>query len=329
MSTSFPLRDAVDHLASISSFGEGAFPDDENEDAIPQRVSKLMAWRGMCSRREAEELIDRGAVTVDGVVARRGDKVSSNARIELDDTAGATRWLRSKVTLVLNKPAGFVSNLPGPGETEASALITPRNALRETDRLAYWNGVDGRRGTETDRSGGPRTRDPLETGLLKLNVCGRLDKDSRGLVVLTQDGVLARAIIGGNEIPKTYVVRLDGPVSDQQIERLNGPVSLEGERLLPMVVERVPSAERDSENAALKFVLREGKNRQIRRVCAAAGLGVVDLLRVKVGRCELGDLPEGTWRVMTDEEREHLRAAGEGDRGGKEYGRGKETRRNR
>jgi 23S rRNA pseudouridine2604 synthase len=109
-----------------------------------------------------------------------------------------------------------------------------------------------------------------------------------------------------------YVVRLDRPVTDEQISKLNGPVSLEGERLLPMKVERLYG---ERKKDALRFTLREGKNRQIRRVCDAAGLRVVDLERVRVGGCELGDLPEGAWRLMTEAERESLRAAGGAARG--------------
>jgi 23S rRNA pseudouridine2604 synthase len=296
VSTSAPVRDAL-------FSGNGDVPSSSSPDDAPQRVSKLMAWRGLCSRREAEELISRGVVTVDGAVAKQGDKALSDARIEIADAAGA-RWLRSKITVVLNKPVGFVSNLPGPGEREASELVTGRNAFRESDREGLLDALD-----ETNDVG-KAGRAPGVSGLTKLNVCGRLDKDSRGLLVLTQDGVLARAVIGGNEIPKTYVVRLDRPVTDEQVRVLNGPVSLEGVSLLPMKVERAPFAP-----DVLRFTLREGKNRQIRRVCDAAGLRVVDLERVKVGGCELGDLPEGAWRLMTDAERESLRAAGGAARG--------------
>ena len=271
----------------------------------PQRVSKLMAWRGLCSRREAEELISRGVVTVEGAVARQGDKALSDACIESADAAGV-RWLRAKVTVVLNKPVGWVSNLPGPGEREASELVTARNAATPSDR----RGVLDSLGEMRENASEAEAAAALRRGGLKLNVCGRLDKDSRGLLVLTQDGVLARAIIGGNEVPKTYVVRLDRPVTDEQIRALNGPVSLEGTRLLPMKVERVTRA-----SDALRFTLREGKNRQIRRVCDAAGLRVMDLERVRVGGCELGDLPEGAWRLMTEVERESLRAAGGSGRG--------------
>jgi 23S rRNA pseudouridine2604 synthase len=100
-----------------------------------------MAWRGLCSRREAEELISRGVVTVDGAVAKQGDKALSDARIEIADAAGA-RWLRSKITVVLNKPVGFVSNLPGPNEREASELVTGRNAFRESDREGLLDALD-------------------------------------------------------------------------------------------------------------------------------------------------------------------------------------------
>ena len=302
-----PSRDALS-----PGNGDVASSSVSSGDA-PQRVSKLMAWRGLCSRREAEELISRGVVTVEGAVAKQGDKALSDARIEIADAAGA-RWLRAKVTVVLNKPVGWVSNLPGPGEREASELVTARNAASESDRLGVLDAL--RESASDDANGAHEAELRAELRGLKLNVCGRLDKDSRGLLVLTQDGALARAIIGGNEIPKTYVVRLDRPVADEQVRMLNGSVSLDGARLLPMKVERasrVPDV--------LRFTLREGKNRQIRRVCDAAGLRVVDLERVRVGGCELGDLPEGAWRLMTEAERESLRAAGGAGRG-KARGRG-------
>ena len=193
-----------------------------------------MAWRGLCSRREAEELISRGVVTVEGAVARQGDKALSDARIEIADAAGA-RWLRAKVTVVLNKPIGWVSNLPGPGEREASELVTARNAATQSDRRGVLESLDEMRENASEAEA--EAKAALRRGGLKLNVCGRLDKDSRGLLVLTQDGALARAIIGGNEIPKTYVVRLDRPVADEQVRMLNGSVSLDGARLLPMKLE--------------------------------------------------------------------------------------------
>lgn len=267
------------------------------ENDAPQRVSKLLAWRGLCSRREAEELIARGAVTVDGIVVSQGDKARPGARIEVSSDVGR-EWLRGKVTVVLNKPVGFVSNLPSRGETEASTLITPRNADVRGDHRA----------ADDDWAAAAKTaRD--------LNVCGRLDKDSRGLLVLTQDGALAKAIIGGNEIPKTYEVEVDRDVTEAQLRMLNGPVTLEGARLLPMRVESLG-------RRRLRFTLREGKKRQIRRVCEGANLRVVDLLRVSVGSCTLGNLPEGMWRLMTTDERDGLRELGARGGGGGGRGRG-------
>ena len=131
---------------------------------------------------------------VNGTVVQQGRKVPVDAKIELVGDE-AERWLRGKVTVVMNKPPGFVSNLPSRGETEACTLITRRNAAmprqqqQSEDESSRW--------------------DEAEDGAFELNVCGRLDKDSRGLLILTQDGALAKAIIGGNNVPKTYEVEVD------------------------------------------------------------------------------------------------------------------------
>ena len=185
------------------SFAAAAHVDDGELPPHPiqtQRVSKLMSQRGMASRREAEALIDRGDVIVNGgEVATRGMKVAIDATIDIagDSDGGANALLAKKVTVVLNKPPGYVSNLPSRGEREASELITPRNAIYHH---STGGGVVGG-GADADAA----TRRKLEDvcrDARALNVCGRLDKDSRGLLVLTTDGVLARAIVGGNEIPR-------------------------------------------------------------------------------------------------------------------------------
>lgn len=203
---------------------------------------------------------------------------------------------------MLNKPVGYVSNLPSRDEVEACDLITRVNA----------------HGSRHERSEAGESWDAAMRDAHRLNVCGRLDKDSRGLLILTEDGVLAKAIIGGNAVPKTYEVEVDRRVTDRHLDALNGPVSLDGEPLLPMEVTRLSPQ-------VLKFVLREGKNRQIRRLCGALDLGVVDLVRVSVGGCHLKDLPEGCWRLMSEEERSMLRSFAGGrevrDRGS-EGGRG-------
>ena len=265
----------------------GASPARQANGAVeeatgPQRITKLMAKRGICSRREAERLIDAGLVLVDGVVVtEQGTKALPSAEIEVKETA--TKWLQDKVTIILNKPRGLVSNLPNAGETEACTLIKARNAWGNGDEAVTNGAVANARG---------------------LNVCGRLDKDSRGLLILTEDGLLAKAIIGGNGIEKRYVVKVDKEVQSSHLKRLNGRMILDGAQLLPM---KVKMAEGGDSRRTLMFRLREGKKRQIRRVCSSIGLEVVDLLRTHVGSCTLGGLPEGCWRVLTPEETEELR----------------------
>jgi 23S rRNA pseudouridine2604 synthase len=135
------------------------------------------------------------------------------------------------------------------------------------------------------------------------SVAGRLDRASRGLLILTEDGTVARRIIGGEGVEKRYVVAMAEPASDGQIRKLRGSLHLDGQGLLPMRVERLA-------DDRLSFVLIEGRKHQIRRVCRHVGLTVVDLLRTAVGPIALGDLPEGRWRPVRAEELERLRMDG-------------------
>ena len=136
----------------------------------------------------------------------------------------------------------------------------------------------------------------------RFNVCGRLDKESRGLLILTEDGALARSVIGGNGVTKRYVVTTDADVRESHMRSLNGRVQLDGVELLPMNVRRLGRGSR-----TLEFNLREGRNRQIRRVCEKFGLRVVDLFRVQIGDIDIADLPEGAWRILSDDEVRSLR----------------------
>jgi 23S rRNA pseudouridine2604 synthase len=256
----------------------GAWEDDELE-----RVSKILARRGTCSRREAERLIEDGRVLVDGETIELGFKARANARIEI--TGEGTRWLREKLTVIVNKPPGYVSNLPAEGEIAAAACVEPRNA--------WMRAMEGTPMDDLKRV----TRD-----VSSFNVCGRLDKDSRGLLILTEDGALARSVIGGNGVLKKYVVTTDADVRESHMRSLNGRVQLDGVELLPMNVQRLGHGSR-----TLEFNLREGKNRQIRRVCEKFGLRVVDLHRVQIGDVQIGDLPEGAWRLMSEREVRELR----------------------
>ena len=261
---------------TFASFTESASGSNDDLHDTPAsgtlRVSKILAMRDLCSRREAEALIDTGEVSVNGEVVVLGTKADPASEVRV--TGPVLRRHQSKRTTVLNKPGGYVSNLPADGEVEASAL------LRLSDET----------GDVVDR---PR-----------LSVCGRLDKHSRGLLVLTEDGTLARDIIAGDSVAKTYLVEVARAVTREDLRRLNGPLDFgadEDVSLKPIRARRLAPT-------LLEFVLREGKNRQIRRVCDGIGLHVVDLLRVRMGKSDLGSLPEGSWRTMSKLETDEFKA---------------------
>ena len=266
-------------FASFTESASGSNDDRERDTPAsgPQRVSKILAMRDLCSRREAEALIDTGEVSVNGEVVVRGAKADPASEVRV--TGPVLRRLQSKRTTALNKPAGYVSNLPADGEVEAIALLRLSDARRRGETVEF-----------IDR---PR-----------LSVCGRLDKHSRGLLVLTEDGTLARDIIAGDSVAKTYLVEVARAVTRDELRRLNGPLDFgadEDVSLKPIRVRRLAPT-------LLEFVLREGKNRQIRRVCDGIGLHVVDLLRVRMGKSDLGSLPEGSWRTMSKLETDDFKA---------------------
>ena len=238
------------------------------------RISKLMAERGMCSRREADAYIERGWVRVDGVVVSElGSKAWPNQKITLDRQARQRQT--SRVTIILNKPVGYVSHQSDKGSRQAATLITPENLHRPKNQ--------------------PHPFDPRH--LRGLAPAGRLDIDSQGLLVLTQDGRIARQLIADDsEIEKEYLVRVEGRISANGLSKLRYGLSLDGAALRP--------AEVDWQNDdQLRFILREGKKRQIRRMCEQVGLKVVGLKRVRMGRIVLGDLPQGKWRYLREGER--------------------------
>ena len=232
-----------------------------------------MSSRGICSRREADDFISRGWVRVDGeVVSELGSRVDPNAAIELDRRASARQ--QEFVTLLLNKPVGYVSAQPEPGCTPAVKLIRP-----ETQFL---------------QRGDTRFRPRMLKGLAP---AGRLDVDSTGLLVLTSDGRIARQLIGDDsEVDKEYLVRIEGRLKDNGLSLLNHGLSLDGRALRRAEVEQINEDQ-------LRFVLREGRKRQIRRMCELVGVRVVGLKRVRIGRQKLGDLPVGQWRVLPAGER--------------------------
>ena len=238
------------------------------------RLSKRMAELGLCSRREADEYIERGWVKVDGAVVRvLGSRVLPGQAVTLDRKASDAQARRA--TILLNKPVGYVSGQAEDGYKPAVALVA------------------GATQYAGDRSG-LRFSPSVLRGLAP---AGRLDIDSTGLLVLTQDGRIARQLIGGDgAIEKEYLVRVEGELSPANLARLNHGLLLDGKPLRPA---RVAWQNRDQ----LRFVLREGKKRQIRRMCEIVGLRVVGLKRVRIGRVALGRLPEGQWRFLAADER--------------------------
>ncbi|MFT3727977.1 MAG: pseudouridine synthase [Terricaulis sp.] len=238
--------------------------------AEPQRINKWLAGEGVCSRREAEDMIARGLVRIDGArVDDPGRKIEPGQTLVLADRGGP-----APITAVLNKPVGYVSAQPEAGQIPAARLLVKANLVGETDNL------------------------PTKT--TSLAPLGRLDQDSRGLLLLSEDGVLAKAVIGAEStLDKEYLVRVDGEISEAKLGKLQHGLSLDGKVLKPAKVTREGAQ-------TLRFILREGRKRQIRRMCELVGLDVVDLLRVRIGPLKLERLPEGKWRALTPAERETL-----------------------
>jgi 23S rRNA pseudouridine2604 synthase len=236
------------------------------------RLSKRMGELGLCSRREAEDWIVNGWVKVDGqVVDTLGTRVSRAAQIEVDRRARAQQ--AELVTIILNKPIGYVSGQAEDGYEPATVLIRPENR---------WSGDDSARRFETKHLEG-------------LAPAGRLDIDSTGLMVYTQDGRIAKQLIGGNDVEKEYLVRVQGVLSPDGMARLRHGLTLDGVKLKPAQV----SWQNEDQ---LRFGLREGRKRQIRRMCEIVGLKVTGLKRIRTGRVLLGALPVGQWRYLRTDE---------------------------
>ncbi|MBU6484529.1 MAG: rRNA pseudouridine synthase [Betaproteobacteria bacterium] len=247
-------------------------PRHENPD--DPRLSKRMSELGLCSRREADEWIENGWVKVDGkVVTTLGVRVSPLARIDIDPAAA--RHQSEQVTILLNKPIGYVSGQAEDGYQPAMVLIKPENRWPE---------------------------DPSPTrfkpGHLRgLAPAGRLDIDSTGLMVFTQDGRIARQLVGRDSaVEKEYLVRVEGSLSDKGMKLLQHGLELDGVELKPARV----SWQNEHQ---LRFVLREGRKRQIRRMCELVGLTVIGLKRVRSGSVPLGPLPVGQWRYLRRDEK--------------------------
>jgi len=249
-------------------------PSVRHENPDDPRLSKVMGELGLCSRREADEWIENGWVKVDGrVVTTLGVRVRRDAKIEVDPEA--KQHQSELVTILLNKPVGYVSGQPEDNHPPAMALIKPENRWEEDPAPTKF------------RAGHLRGLAPA----------GRLDIDSTGLIVFTQDGRIAKRLIGSHsEVEKEYLVRVEGTLDEEGMRRLHHGMELDGVKLKPA---RVSWANDDQ----LRFVLREGRKRQIRRMCEQVGLVVTALKRVRTGGVPLGSLPLGNWRYLRRNEK--------------------------
>ena len=255
------------------------------DPVLTMRLNKRMAELGICSRREADDWIARGWVRVNGQPAVIGQPVAPNARIEIDRQAEQQQ--RQQVTILINKPVGYVSGQAEDGHEPAVALVQPQNRWRECNSRMRW-------GHEQLRGLAP---------------AGRLDIDSIGLLVLTQDGRVARQLVGEDSaIEKEYLVRVtyqsergqeavnvQAAFPPDKLQLLCHGLSLDGQPLRPAQVSWQNPEQ-------LRFVLREGKKRQIRRMCEQVGLFVTGLKRVRIGQVNLGHLPVGQWRYLAPHE---------------------------
>ncbi|HDR8867225.1 TPA: pseudouridine synthase, partial [Burkholderia territorii] len=298
-----PYRDKATGYAEKRGFGERTSTDrrstgaalktaqpvkrraadvDHGDETGLMRLSKRMSELGLCSRREADEWIEKGWVLVDGErIDTLGTKVRPDQKIEIDERASAAQ--AAQVTILLHKPVGYVSGQAEDGYEPASVLITRAN---------QWSG---------DRSQVRFSPQHLHA----LAPAGRLDIDSTGLLVLTQNGRIAKQLIGEqSDIDKEYLVRvrygerlidIDQHFPAESLAKLRHGLELDGVPLKPAMVSW-------QNGEQLRFVLREGKKRQIRRMCELVGLEVIGLKRVRMGRVMLGALPQGQWRYLSADE---------------------------
>lgn len=242
------------------------------DGAEPVRLNKFMGQSGVCSRREADALIADGLVSIDGDIVRdAGRKIEAGQTLTLSDRAETA--LAAGATIVMHKPVGYVSGQPEPGKIPAVRLLNAANRLG-----------DGAVPAKDD----------------SLPPIGRLDEDSRGLLLLSSDGVVAKAVIGPeSKLDKEYLVEVRGAVTEKKLTQLRHGLSLDGRQLKPARVTQLGPQR-------LRFILTEGRNRQIRRMCDLVDLRVTDLLRIRIGPIKLDDLPEGRWRILTAQERAKL-----------------------
>jgi 23S rRNA pseudouridine2605 synthase len=235
---------------------------------MEKRLQKILSEMGIASRRKAEELIIEGRVTVNGTPARIGMKADPDRdHIKLDGKL-LTGKKEPKVYLMFYKPRNVVTSLDDPEER-------------------------------------PTVRDYMTKMRYRVYPVGRLDFDSEGLLLITNDGDFAHAVLHpSKEVPKTYEVKIDGALKDEDIEKLRRGVSIEGGRTAPA---RVRKLRKLKSNSWIEITIHEGKKRQIRRMLQRVGYSVLRLKRTRIGPINLGSLKAGEMRELKLEELEAIR----------------------
>ena len=229
---------------------------------MKERLQKIMAGAGLASRRAAEKMIEEGRVTVNGKTASLGMSADPAVDKILVDGEPLPKAAPHRY-IMLNKPKGYVT-------------------------------------TMSDDRGRPTVAELTRNAGGRLYPVGRLDMDSEGLLILTDDGDFAnRMMHPSHGVDKLYKVNVQGADIHGAIRRMNAMRELDGE---PIAAPRVSLIERGGDGAEIHVVIHEGKNRQVRRMCAACGLHVSRLVRLAEGLLVLGDLPSGSWRPLTKEE---------------------------
>lgn len=230
-----------------------------------ERLQKILSARGVASRRKAEEMIQNGLVTVNGVTAALGDTADPDTdEIRIDGRPFPKQ--ERYIYLILNKPRGYVTTL-------------------------------------SDEKGRPNAAQLVADCGARVYPVGRLDMDSEGLLLFTNDGAFANALMHPrHEVQKTYDVWVNGYVPGAEV-RLARPITLDGYTIRPPKVKLLKA---EGQKARFRVTIHEGRNRQVRRMCEAAGMHCTRLRRIQEGSVKLGDLPLGKWRSLTPEEIEKL-----------------------
>lgn len=243
------------------------------QNSEPIRLSKLMSQRGICSRREADSYIEKGWVIVDGKsVSELGLKVDPNCKIVLSKEA--RNISNEKASIVLNKPVGYASAPSSENHPMAIDLINAENQCSLNKKKFKFS----------------------DSHLKGLSSVGRLDIDSKGLMLFTQDGVIAKSVIGDkSDIEKEYLVRVEGEITPQILKKLEFGLELDGMRLRRARIKQLAPQ-------LIQFILKQGRKRQIRRMCDLVGLKVISLKRVRIGKIVLGALKAGQWRYLDKSE---------------------------